>query len=120
MFGKKKPSPQIDKDQLALIDNARRRIKQKKRLYIHFVIFLIGSLFMILFNLALGFGKDFRLLETDWFVFGILIWLFILLYHAFNVYVTHRFMGKAWEEKQLEKLVALQQQRIDKLKATGQ
>ena len=42
MFEKHKPTPQIDKDQLELIENAQKRIKQKKRLYIHFVIFLIG------------------------------------------------------------------------------
>jgi dihydrofolate reductase len=116
MFGKKKPTAQIDKDQLELIDNARRRIKQKKRLYVHFVVFLISSVFIILFNLALGFGKDFRPLDTDWFVFAILIWLFFFLYHTFNVFVTHKFMGKAWEQNQLDKLVARQQQRIDKLK----
>jgi dihydrofolate reductase len=33
MFGKKKQQPQIDKEQLELIENAQRRIKQKKRLY---------------------------------------------------------------------------------------
>lgn len=117
MFGKKKPSPQIDKDQLELIENAQRRIRQKKRLYIHFVVFLIGSVFIILFNLGLGFGKDFKIMDTDWFVFAILIWLFFLLYHTFNVFVTHKFMGKAWEKHQLDKLVASQQQRIEKLKA---
>jgi dihydrofolate reductase len=117
MFGKKKKKPEIDKDQLELIEYAQRRVKQKKRLYVHFVLFLIGSLFIILLNLALGFGKDFKPLDTDWFVFAILIWAFLLLYHMFNVFVTHRFMGKDWEQNQLNKLVALQQQRIDKLKA---
>jgi dihydrofolate reductase len=39
MFGKKKIKPEIDKEQLELIQNAQRRIKQKKRLYVHFVIF---------------------------------------------------------------------------------
>tara|TARA_R110002095_G_scaffold47485_4_gene42335 strand:+ start:640 stop:750 length:111 start_codon:yes stop_codon:yes gene_type:complete len=29
MFGKKKSTPQIDKDQLELIENAQKRIKQK-------------------------------------------------------------------------------------------
>ncbi len=116
MFGKKKKKPEIDKDQLELIEYAQRRVKQKKRLYVHFVLFLIGSLFIILLNLALGFGKDFKPLDTDWFVFAILIWAFLLLYHMFNVFVTHRFMGKDWEQNQLNKLVALQQQRIDKLK----
>jgi dihydrofolate reductase len=116
MFSKKKNISQIDTEQLELIQNAQRRIKQKKRLYIHFVIFLIGSLFFILANIILGIGKDFKILEIDWFVFAILAWLFLLLYHVFNVFITHKFMGKDWEKNQLDKLVTKQQQRIDKLK----
>ncbi|WP_372752377.1 dihydrofolate reductase [Mariniflexile sp.] len=116
MFGKKKDIPQIDKDQLELIENAQNRIKQKKRLYIHFVVFLIGSVFLILFNLGLGFGENFKPLDTNWFVFAILFWLFLFLYHAFNVFITHKFMGKAWEQEQLNKLVSKQNERIEKLK----
>ncbi len=116
MFSKKKPTPQIDTEQLELIQNAQKRVKQKKRLYIHFVIFLIGSLFLILANLTLGIGTDVKLFDINWFVFAILIWFFIFLYHLFNVFITHKFMGKDWEKTQLEKLVAKQQLRIDKLK----
>lgn len=115
MFGKKKPVPQIDKEQLELIKNAQQRIKQKKRLYIHFVIFLIGSIFLILLNLGLGFGEDFKPLETNWFVFAILAWLFIFVYHLFTVFITHKFMGKAWEQQQLDTLVAKQNERIAEL-----
>ena len=117
MFGKKKPIPQIDKDQLELIENAQKRIKQKKRLYVHFVIFLIGAIFLIAANTVLGIGKDFQIFNIDWFVFAILLWLFFFVYHLFNVFVTQKFMGKAWEKAQLEKLVAKQQDRIESLKA---
>ena len=117
MFGKKKQSSQIDKEQLELITYAQKRIRQKKRLYVHFVIFLIGSVFFILLNLVLGFGKDFTLFNTDWFVFAILAWLFLLVYHSFNVFITHKFMGKTWEEQQLNALVAKQKARIEQLKA---
>lgn len=116
MFGKKKPPPQIDKAQLELIENAQKRIKQKKRLYAHFVLFLIGCVLLIIANIVLGIGKDFTIAGINWFVYAILIWFFLLLYHLFNVFVTNKFMGKAWEQKQLEKLVSKQQQRIDKLK----
>ncbi len=116
MFGKKKQKPQIDKAQLELIQNAQKRIKQKKRLYIHFVIFLIGAIFLIAANTVLGIGKDVQFFEIDWFVYAILLWLFFFAYHAFNVFITHKFMGKAWEQNQLDKLVAKQQERIDKLK----
>ena len=117
MFGKKKPELQIDKEQLELITNAQKRIKQKKRLYLHFVLFLIGSVALIIMNIAFGVGKDFTLFGKEWFVFAILIWLCFLVYHVFNVYITHKFMGKQWEEKQLNILVSKQKSRIEELKA---
>ncbi|KJD35458.1 dihydrofolate reductase [Tamlana sedimentorum] len=116
MFGKKKTKPQIDKDQLELIENAQKRIKQKKRLYVHFVIFLIGAIFLIVANTVLGIGKNITPLGKEWFLYAILIWLFLFIYHLFNVFITHKFMGKAWEKEQLEKLVSKQQDRINKLK----
>ncbi|HMC01654.1 MAG TPA: dihydrofolate reductase [Flavobacteriaceae bacterium] len=117
MFGKKKPVQQIDKEQLELIQNAQKRIKQKKRLYAHFVFFIIGSVFFIVANLVLDLGKDIKPFGVDWFVYPIVIWLFFFLYHAFNVFITHKFLGKDWEQKQLDRLVAMQRERVDALKA---
>lgn len=116
MFGKKKKTLQIDKEQLELIQNAQKRIKQKKRLFAHFVLFLLGSIFFILANTVLGIGKDFKIANLEWFVFAILVWFFFLVYHIFNVFVTHNFMGKAWEKEQLDKLVTLQKNRIEQIK----
>ncbi|MEH6535303.1 MAG: dihydrofolate reductase [Psychroserpens sp.] len=116
MFGKKKPTPQIDAAQLAQIKYAEKRIKQKKRVYIHFVVFLIGSVFLILANTVLGIGKDFTIAGLDWFVIAIVLWLALFIYHFVSVFITHRFMGKDWEDEQRETLVAKQQQRIEKLK----
>ncbi|WP_272021918.1 dihydrofolate reductase [Olleya namhaensis] len=117
MFGiKKKEKPQIDKEQLELIKNAQRRIKQKKRLYAHFVIFLIGAVFLIVANTVLGIGKETKFFGIDWFVFAIMAWLFFFLYHLFSVFVTSKFMGKEWEEQQLAKLVTKQKVRVEKLK----
>ncbi|WP_179354226.1 dihydrofolate reductase [Winogradskyella vidalii] len=116
MFGKKKPVSTIDKDQLELIENAQKRIKQKKRLYIHFVIFLIGAIFLILANTVLGIGKNFKIAGIDWFVYAVIVWFALFIYHFISVFITNKFMGKDWEKQQLEKLVNLQEQRIDKLK----
>ena len=99
MFGSSKSETPINDDQLELFKNARRRIKQKRRLYAHFVIFLIGALFLIIANTVLDIG-----LETfgpNWFVYAISFWLFLFLYHLFNVFITNKFMGDAWEEAQL-------------------
>lgn len=117
MFGKKKPVEKIDKEQLQLIESAQRRIKQKKRLYYHFVVFLIGAIFLIVLNTVIGVGEQTKILGLDWFVFAIMVWLFFFVIHLFNVFVTHKFMGKSWEEAQLSKLVAKQKERISKLHA---
>jgi dihydrofolate reductase len=116
MFGKSKAVSQIDKEQLELLENAQKRIKQKKNLYIHFVIFLIGAVFLIIANIVIGVGEGVTFFGKDWFVFAILAWLFFFVYHVFNVFITHRFMGKAWEQKQLNKLLVKQKERIEYLK----
>lgn len=116
MFGSSKSDTSMNDDQLELFKNARRRIKQKRRLYAHFVIFLIGALFLIIANTVLDIG-----LETfgpNWFVYAISFWLFLFLYHLFNVFITNKFMGDAWEEAQLKKLIAKQEERIGTLKKT--
>jgi len=116
MFGKKKQTPQIDKEQLELIKNAERRIKQKKRLYIHFVIFLIGAVLLIVANTVLGIGKDIKFFGLEWFVYAVILWLIIFIYHFISVFITNKFMGKDWEDQQREALVAKQQARIEKLR----
>ncbi|WP_417291344.1 dihydrofolate reductase [Corallibacter sp.] len=116
MFGKKKQTPQIDKEQLELIKTAQKRIKQKKRLYAHFIVFIIGAVFLILANTALGIGETIKPLGVDWFVYAILLWFFLFVYHFFNVFVTSKFLSEKWEQKQLDKLVAQQQERIDAIK----
>jgi len=116
MFSKKKQTSTIDKEQLALIKYAEKRIKQKKRVYIHFVIFLIGAVFIIIANTVLGIGENFTIAELPWFVFAVIAWLLIFIYHFINVFILNRFMGKVWEQEQLDKLVSQQEQRIEKLK----
>lgn len=94
---------------------AQQRIRQKKRLNLHFVVFLIGSAFIIILDQVMEVGKD--TLPENWYVWAILIWTFFFLLHAFNVFFTNRFMGKKWENEQLDKLKAKQQKRIDELQA---
>ncbi|KAB7529299.1 hypothetical protein F8C76_15840 [Flagellimonas olearia] len=108
-FGKKKKSP-IDVEQHELLEYAQKRIKQKKRLFSHFVIFLIGCVFLILINKILKYGEAY-----DWFVWAILFWAFLLVLHTFNVFVTHKFMGQDWERRQRERLVELQKKRISEI-----
>lgn len=117
MFGKKKQTPQIDKEQLELIKKAQKRISQKKRLYAHFVLFLIGAVFLLALNLIFKFGEDQRYLDLDWSIIAVLLWFFFLAYHFISVFLVNKFINKDWEEKQLAKLVEKQKQAIEKIKA---
>lgn len=114
MFSKTKKTERIDSEQREQYEYARARIVQKKRLMRHFIIFLVGSLLLIIINPVLGYGDDFFI--HNWFVWAILIWTFLLLIHVFNVFITHKFMGKEWEDRQLEKLKIIQHQRISEIK----
>lgn len=115
MFTKSSKKPQIDPEQKAQFEHAAKRIRQKKRLFSHFVVFLIGSLLFVILNKALGFGQEFM---NNWFVWAILIWFCLFLYHLFNVFITHKFMGGDWESNQLAKLKAKQEAKIAELQAT--
>lgn len=114
-MSKEKQNPAIDPIQRELIENAQQRIKQKKRLTSHFVIFIAGSILFIVLNLVLGMGKDFKPFQTDWFVWAILLWFFFLLIHFINVVFVNQLMDKKWEERQMERLVEKQKMRIEKL-----
>ncbi len=113
MFSKNKKSDRIDPEQRELYEYARKRVVQKKRLMRHFIVFLAGSVLLIIINPILGVGNDFFI--KDWFVWAILLWGFLFLIHLFNVIVMNKFMGKEWEDKQLEKLKAKQTKRIAEL-----
>ncbi len=110
MISKDKKKTSLDLEQHDLLESAHARIKQKKRLYEHFVIFLIGSVFLVLINKILKFG-----VEYDWFIWAITFWAFLFVIHAFNVFVTQKFMGKDWERQQREKLVLKQKEKIAEL-----
>ncbi len=111
----KKQTPQIDPEQKELIENAQARVRQKKKLYRHFIIFLAGAILMIVMNLGLGFGKDVTLFEKDWFIWAILLWTFFFLVHLINVFLLGSFMNKQWEKEQVEKLVEKQKVTIARL-----
>ena len=115
MFSKKKNPSKLDADQRQLYENARARALQKKRLFQHFVIFLVGAVLLIVLNVVIGYQEDFMPLGYNWFVWAILAWSFFFFIHVINVWVTSSFMGKEWEQKQLEKLVAKQKERIAEL-----
>lgn len=100
-------NPNLDHE---LYEKARKRTKQKKRLYFHFVFFLVGSVFLVVLNKVVKFHE-----ELDWYVWGILIWLFFVVTHAIRVLVMNRFFGKEWERVETEKLIERHERKVAKL-----
>lgn len=96
-------------NQHELYENARYRIKQKKRLYFHFIVFLVGSVFLIILNKIFKVGEN---IVEDWFVWAILLWFFLFILHVINVFITKKFMDRTWERNQIEKLTKKQELKI--------
>ncbi|MUP44410.1 2TM domain-containing protein [Gramella sp. BOM4] len=115
MFSKKKKDSKIDYEQQELYENARKRAREKKRLFQHFVFFLIGSVFLIVLNVVLGYKEEFKPLGQNWFVWIVLLWALIFLIHFFNVFIVNSFMGKEWEAKEKDRLIKKQKEKIAKL-----
>lgn len=110
MFGKSKKTIAVDPEQHELMETAQKRIGQKKRLYTHFVFFLVGSVLLIFTNKVLKYGDQY-----EWAEWAIAVWGILLVMHLVNVFVLQRFLGKDWERSQREKLVQAQKRRIAKL-----
>lgn len=93
-------------------ENARKRVKQKKRLYFHFVVFVLGSIILTVLNKALHIGED---IITNWYLIAVPIWTFLFLLHLVNVFITNRFFGKDWERIQTDKILAKHDKKVAKL-----
>ena len=117
MFGsKKKQASVIDLEQKEMIENAQKRIKQKRGLFTHFIVFLVGSVGLVIISQVLMDTSPGQIAGIDWWVWVIFVWLLLLIYHAFKVFITNRLLGPEWEKKQYDRLVEKQKNRIDKIK----
>ena len=99
-------------EQHELYENARRRVRQKKRLYYHFVLFLVGSILFYVLNKVFNIGED---SFENWYLWAIILWFIFFILHTVDVFITKKFMGKEWERRQTEKLVQKQEDKIEKL-----
>ncbi|WP_233206926.1 2TM domain-containing protein [Flavobacterium sp. 11] len=53
--------------------------------------------------------------DSHWSIWVITIWLFLFILHFIKIFITDRFMNKNWEREQIDRLVALQQKKLDQL-----
>ncbi|MBJ2173761.1 2TM domain-containing protein [Aureibaculum sp. A20] len=101
----------MEKEQIEIYEKARKRVRQKKRLYYHFIVFLVGSLFIIVLNTFFKVGSQYG----EWFKYVVALWLLIWIFHFINVFVTNKFFGKEWERIETEKLMDKHEMKSDKL-----
>ncbi|MCK0129914.1 dihydrofolate reductase [Flavobacteriaceae bacterium F08102] len=99
------------KEQVTLFEKARKRAVAKKQVYYHFVIFLIGSVFLIVLNTVFNVGEQYG----EWFKYAVAIWLFVWIFHFVNVFITHRFFGKEWVQNETAKLMAKHDVKVKEL-----
>ena len=100
-----KSNSKIDQEQIEFLENAQKRIRQKKILYYHFIFFLFVSPFLFVLDFILNVGSDLIISEYSWSVWVFLIWIFLFLFHTFNVFVSNKFLGDMWVKKQTRLLM---------------
>lgn len=100
----------MEPNQQELYEYARKRVKQKKRVYFHFVLFFVSSIFFYIINKILDVDP-----QDNWYLWAITAWAFIFIMHFIKVFVTESFINKKWEQDQITKLVARQERRIGQL-----
>jgi phosphotransferase system glucose/maltose/N-acetylglucosamine-specific IIC component len=100
----------MEQNQQELYEYARRRVKQKRRVYVHFILFFVGSIFLFIINKWLDVRPD-----INWYLWAITGWAFIFVLHFIKVFVSESFINKKWEQEQIAKLVARQERKIEQL-----
>jgi phosphotransferase system glucose/maltose/N-acetylglucosamine-specific IIC component len=101
----------MDPEQIEMYEYARKRLRQKKRLYFHFVLFFVGSIFLFIINKWIGINK-----ESNWYIWMVTIWFFMFILHFIKVFITDSFMNKKWEQEQINRLMTMQEKKIEQLK----
>lgn len=93
-------------------ERAKKRVEEIKGFYIHLAIFLVVNFFVIFFNGRILFisiskealGNPEFLNWIDWNTYGTsILWAIALGFHALSVFTRNPFLGKNWEERQIEK-----------------
>ncbi len=83
-------------------EKTRKRINQKKRFYIHVILFIIGA--SILYGLTLI--KGFNVNNNPILIYIIIaVWFVLLLLHFIKTFITSNFFDDEWERVQTEKLL---------------
>lgn len=105
----------METEQHEQYEYARRRLRQKKHLYFHFVLFVLVGLFAFVINHFMHVGDP-----HQWYKWLVSVWLFFFILHFIKVFITNRFMNKNWEREQIDRLIAKQQHKIRELESKAE
>lgn len=100
----------MENNSFEIYEYARKRVKQKKIFYIHFMIWFVGSIFIFLTHKIINTG-----ISSNYFIMTIIAWAFLVVLHFIRVFITDSFMNKNWEQSQIDRLVAQQQRKIEQI-----
>jgi len=75
---------------------ARKRVEEKKGFYIHFIIYILVNIILVIIWWATGAG-------FPWFIFPLGGWGIGILFHFLGVFVFSR--QTSWERREIEKEV---------------
>ena len=93
-----------NQDSISKYNRAKNRVEKLKSFYTHFAIYIIINTIITLFKVSFDdwgrFSADLLTFDTlsSWIVWG-----FILLIHAFSVFVLPSILGYDWEERKIQK-----------------
>ena len=85
-----------DMSEKELYEQARKRVEEKKALFIHLVVYVVVNLFLITIWAVTGAG-------FPWFVFPLGGWGIGVLFHALSVFVFSK--KSSWEQREIEREV---------------
>jgi hypothetical protein len=100
----------MNTEQHEMYEYARDRIKQKKSLYFHFIMFFLGSIFFFIVNKWMNVGEP-----NNWFIWLTTAWFFVFILHFIKVFITDSFMNKKWEREQINRLMTMQEKKLEQL-----
>jgi hypothetical protein len=100
----------MNTEQHEMYEYARDRIKQKKSLYFHFVMVFLGSIFFFIVNKWMNVGEP-----NNWFIWATTAWIFVFILHFIKVFITDSFMNKNWEREQINRLMTMQEKKLEQL-----
>ncbi len=75
---------------------ARKRVEEKKGFYVHFAVYIIVNVILVIIWAATGAGYP-------WFLFPLGVWGIGVLFHFLGVFVFSR--QTSWERREIEKEV---------------